>query len=106
MTTIAANFTSDNASVYKADVKSGALTQVAGSPFAAGTNPFGVVLSQNHTPLLFAYVTNHGSDNVSAYRVNAKSGALTAVTGSPFGACTEPFGVADGGPHDVCGSGK
>jgi 6-phosphogluconolactonase (cycloisomerase 2 family) len=162
MTTIAANFTSDNVSGYTIGGSSGGLTQVAGSPFAAGTSPFGVASIENNgsaylyvanegsnnvsgytvggsggalTPVAgspfgtgsaplgvatcsvalggkkgrddnYAYVTNSSSNNVSAFSINAASGALTAVTGSPYGAGTEPFGVADGGPHDECGSGK
>ncbi|MGC2408266.1 MAG: beta-propeller fold lactonase family protein [Candidatus Cybelea sp.] len=44
----------------------------------------------------FVYVTNDGtsSNNVSAYTVDATSGALTPVVGSPFGAGTGPVGVA------------
>jgi hypothetical protein len=34
----------------------------------------------------FAYVANESSNNVSAYTINPTSGALTPVTGSPFGA--------------------
>jgi 6-phosphogluconolactonase len=39
-------------------------------------------------------VANYGSSNVSAYTINATSGALTPVAGSPFGAGTLPLGVA------------
>src|SRR5580698_9104200 len=42
----------------------------------------------------FAYVANYDSANVSAYTINAKTGKLTPVAGSPFGAGTEPEGVA------------
>jgi hypothetical protein len=46
----------------------------------------------------FVYVTNpdyttSGGDNVSAYTINAASGALTPVKGSPFSAGGDPFGV-------------
>ena len=34
----------------------------------------------------FAYVPNLGSNNISAYTIDATSGALTPVTGSPFSA--------------------
>ena len=34
--------------------------------------------------LEFAYVANASSNNVSAYSINAATGALTPVTGSPF----------------------
>lgn len=35
-------------------------------------------------------MANSGSGNVSAYTVNSSSGALAAVTGSPFAAGTTP----------------
>ena len=38
----------------------------------------------------FAYVVNHGSNDVSAYVINSTTGALTAVAGSPFRAGTQP----------------
>lgn len=38
----------------------------------------------------FAYVSNKFSNNVSAYRIDANTGALTAVAGSPFAAGTSP----------------
>ncbi len=41
----------------------------------------------------FAYVANSGSSNVSAYTINATTGALTAVPGSPFAAGTTPVSV-------------
>ena len=49
----------------------------------------------------FAYVTNENpynnvSGNVSAYAINASTGALTAVAGSPFAAGSDPVGVAVG----------
>ena len=42
----------------------------------------------------FAYVANLGSNNVSAYTIDANTGALTMVAGSPFGAGSKPVGVA------------
>ncbi len=44
----------------------------------------------------FAYVANYGSYSVSAvsaYTINATSGALTPMTGSPFAAGTNPYSV-------------
>jgi 6-phosphogluconolactonase (cycloisomerase 2 family) len=38
----------------------------------------------------FAYVANSGSNNVSAYSINASSGHLTAASGSPFAAGMYP----------------
>jgi 6-phosphogluconolactonase (cycloisomerase 2 family)/uncharacterized caspase-like protein len=42
----------------------------------------------------FLYVTNNGSNNVSAYSINPSTGALTAVTGSLFPVGTSPIGIA------------
>ena len=42
----------------------------------------------------FAYVPNHGSNTVSAYTIDATTGALTSVAGSPFATGTGPFAVA------------
>jgi hypothetical protein len=42
----------------------------------------------------FAYVANYGSANVSAYTIDPTTGALTAISGSPFAAGTNPFSVA------------
>ncbi len=42
----------------------------------------------------FVYVTNFASDNVSAYAVNASSGGLTPVQGSPFATGHNPAGLA------------
>lgn len=44
--------------------------------------------------LEFVYVTNHGSNNVSAYAINASTGALTQVQGSPFAADYGSYAVA------------
>ena len=57
------------------------LTPVAGSPFTAGSGPRGVVVDPSGK---FVYAANEGSNNISAYSINATSGALTPVTGSPF----------------------
>ena len=42
----------------------------------------------------FVYVTRAFANNVSAYAIDASSGALTQVQGSPFGAGSEPRVVA------------
>jgi 6-phosphogluconolactonase (cycloisomerase 2 family) len=61
----------------------GALTQIQGSPVAAAGNPCSVAV---HPSGGFVYVANSGSANVSAYSVDTTTGALTALTGSPFAA--------------------
>src|ERR1700694_5747142 len=45
----------------------------------------------------YAYVANRSAGSVSAYVINAASGALTPVTGSAFTSGNGAFGVA-GGP--------
>jgi 6-phosphogluconolactonase (cycloisomerase 2 family) len=51
------------------------------------------------TGVQFAYVANFYAGNVSAYKVNATSGALTEVSGSPFKAGTDPMSIAVTSPH-------
>jgi 6-phosphogluconolactonase len=85
---------SSDVAAYAINARSGALTQVRRSPFAAGTTPIGVAIDPSGK---FAYVANEGyasSGNVSAYAINARSGALTQVKGSPFSAGIETYGVA------------
>ncbi len=63
-------------------VASGVLTPVAQAPVAVGTNPTSVAIDPGGK---FLYVGNLNSNNVSAFTVNSATGALTAVSGSPFG---------------------
>jgi 6-phosphogluconolactonase len=41
----------------------------------------------------FAYVANIGSANVSGYTINAATGVLTPISGSPFAARVGPRSV-------------
>jgi 6-phosphogluconolactonase (cycloisomerase 2 family) len=59
----------------------GALTPINGSPFAAGAAPIGLGIDPQGALL---YAANSASNTVSAYAIDAGSGALGAVTGSPF----------------------
>ncbi len=59
---------------------SGALTPLTGSPFAAGTQPYSVVVNKAGTDV---YVANRTSGNISGYSI-ASGGTLTALTGSPY----------------------
>ena len=63
---------------------------MAGSPFAAGANPFSVTVEPTGQ---FAYVPNSNSNNVSAYMIDGATGALTPVAESPFAAGTGPESV-------------
>jgi 6-phosphogluconolactonase len=93
-----ANFTSNsvpgNVSAFTIDGTTGALTEVAGSPFIAGTGPTSLTVDPTGQ---FVYLSNCGSPcgsgggTVSAFTIDGTTGALTAIPGSPFPA----------GPHSV-----
>jgi 6-phosphogluconolactonase len=84
------NFGSMNVSAYSI-APGGALTPLAGSPFRAGTDPWGIAIDPTGK---FAYTANLGSNDVSAYTIDAMSGALRRVKGSPFATGSSPIGVA------------
>lgn len=73
------------------ETRGGRLSPVAGQPFAAGTEPWGITIDPTGR---FAYVATCASNNVSAFAVDDGSGALTPVTGSPFATLVCPHGVA------------
>ncbi len=60
---------------------------------SAGTAPSGITIEPNGQ---FLYVANGNSDNVSAYTILG-TGALTALSGSPFPAENTPVGIASPG---------
>jgi 6-phosphogluconolactonase len=67
-----------------------AQSPISGSPYATGLTPISIALSVVND---FVYVANQGSNNVSAYKLGAGTGILTAVPGSPF-ASAQPAAVA------------
>jgi 6-phosphogluconolactonase (cycloisomerase 2 family) len=80
----AANATSNDVSAYTINATTGVLTQIAGSPFALPPLA-GVPQSITVDPATkFVFVGSSASANVSAFTINATTGALTAVAGSPF----------------------
>ena len=72
------NVGSSNISAYSIDAKTGALKQIAGSPFVTGSGTSAIAIDPSGK---FAYDTDSGSTTVSAFTVNAASGALEAVEG-------------------------
>ena len=64
---------------------------MVGSPYKAGYLSYGAAVDSASK---FAYVTNAGSNNISAYTINASSGALRKVKGSPFKAGSGAFGIS------------
>jgi len=83
-----ANQISDSVSAYTINASTGALLEVAGSPFATGHTPWDMAV---HPSGKFVYVPNHDSNNVSAYTVDARTGALTSMG-------TVASGI---GPHNI-----
>jgi 6-phosphogluconolactonase (cycloisomerase 2 family) len=82
---------------YSIDTVTGSLTALPGSPFVGGTVPVGVTVDPAGRFVFTAnqgsYITNY-SGTVSAFAVDANTGALTPVPGSPFAAGLEPTSVA------------
>lgn len=107
---LTANGASNTVSVFKIATSTGALVEVAGSPFAAGSNTSAVVVAAGK----FVYAANADGNSVSAYTMDATSGALTPVAGSPFATGGSPNGLvvdrtsthiytAESAPHQVSG---
>ena len=73
--------------VFNLDGSGALTTEIAGSPFAAGTHPgTGAIFDPTGQ---FLYVSNEGSygataGTLSAYSVNTSTGALTQLAGSPY----------------------
>ena len=69
----------------------GALSPVPGSPFAAGAQPSSILIDPTGK---FAYVANSGADTVSAYTIDAGSGALTALPAAAIATGQAPLALA------------
>ena len=72
-------------SAYAINATTGALTAVAGSPFATGKDPLSVTVDPSGK---FAYVANFLGNNVSAYTIDATTGALSPIANSPLAAAS------------------
>ncbi len=77
-------------SAYTINSATGALREVAGSPFAAGRAANWVAVDSLGR---FVYVSNFGDATISVYTINHSTGALRAVAGSPFAAGEQPISV-------------
>jgi len=69
---------------------SGALTEIAGSPFPAGTNIVGITIDPKGQ---FLYAADFGGGKISSFSIQS-GGALAAVAGSPFSTGSGPFALA------------
>jgi 6-phosphogluconolactonase len=80
----------DVVSAFSIDSATGALTQLAGSPFPTGNDPQGVATDPAGK---FLFTANAGDSTVSAFTIDAGSGGLTVV-GSPVALQGAPDGLA------------
>lgn len=79
---------------YAINATTGALTAITGSPFNTGSccvNLNGMAVEPSGHYLLTA---NSSNGNVTVFSIDGVSGALTAVTGSPFTTGGSPNGIA------------
>jgi 6-phosphogluconolactonase len=58
----------------------------------SGVDNIAVTCTTN--PPRFAYVVNRGSNNVTAFAIDAATGTLAAIAGSPFGVGNDPVAIA------------
>jgi 6-phosphogluconolactonase (cycloisomerase 2 family) len=82
-----ANRNDNTVSGYAISASTGALTQVPGSPFtipAEGEQQPGPQKLTIDPSGRFLYVSNHLTGNISGFTINATTGALTLISGSPF----------------------
>jgi 6-phosphogluconolactonase (cycloisomerase 2 family) len=77
----AANFASASVAAYAVNATSGALTPIAGSPFATGSQPRRILVAPDGKHL---YVQESSNGFISAFSIDQLSGALMPVAGSPF----------------------
>jgi len=76
----------NNVSVYSIDPGSGALSEVANSPFDANANPTQILITPSGQ---YVYVTNPGIGMVTAFSFS--NGVLTQVPGVPGGLPGSPY---------------
>ena len=86
-----ANFLDNTISAFSIDVASGVLTPTAGSPFMANNGPSKVAIDPSGK---FLDVTNNVGGDISVFTINASinaaTGLLSPIGGSPFGTLTQP----------------
>jgi 6-phosphogluconolactonase len=86
-----------NVLAFTIDPSTGALTTVAGSPFATipgsvgNTQPGAIVVDSSGS---FVFTALTATNQIAAFKITASSGALTPVLGSPFPSGTHPIALA------------
>jgi 6-phosphogluconolactonase len=69
----------------------GTLTEVTGSPFAAGLGPVGIAFDPNFN---FAYVVDKGSNTISQYAYGTQNGTLTPLSPATISTGLTPVAIA------------
>ncbi|HZT01058.1 MAG TPA: beta-propeller fold lactonase family protein [Steroidobacteraceae bacterium] len=78
---------------FSIDATTGALTALAGSPYAAGTNAGGIPAFSPDGKYLYVVDQNTSGGSVSGYSIDPTTGVLTALAGSPFAAGSNPYWI-------------
>ena len=87
------NANDNTVSVYQVDATTGAFTEIPGSPFATGAEPYSISFSPIVDGNLFAAVANSVGNTVSVYSVDQTAGTFTEVPGSPYPSGSGPYTV-------------
>jgi 6-phosphogluconolactonase len=86
-------FNANGVAAFSVDSTTGALTSIAGSPFATGSNQ---ITQTNwiaiHPSGKFLYTMNLVEASVVAFTIDSTTGALSPTAGSPFTSPPGPFG--------------
>jgi 6-phosphogluconolactonase (cycloisomerase 2 family) len=86
-----ANEGTNDVSVFTINATTGVLTEIAGSPYKAGINAAGVAVDPSGSYLFVANANGGGTpgaNTVSVFSIDASTGKLTAVPGSPYATST------------------
>src|ERR1039458_7481959 len=67
--------------VFRVNSTTGVLSEVPNSPFATGSGSCCIVVDPTSR---FVYVPNSYSNNITAYSLDALTGTLTPLPGSPY----------------------
>lgn len=71
----------DNIRAYSINPSNGELTTISTYPLVSGVDPQAIVIDPSGR---YVYTANGTSQDVSAFKVNANSGALSQISGSPY----------------------
>ena len=86
-----ANENTSDVAVFSINGTTGALTEIADSPFPAGSGAYEVEIDPAGK---FVYVANIYSENISVFSREAATGALAEIAGSPFATGSAPYSMA------------